>query len=253
MKSILLTLFLVSNAGAVSVHAPSPNGTDITPATVTSAGCIKTDADGVEFNANCTAGRVGIGDATPDETLQVVGTVKSTNIKVMDGFVNGVAGEATSFEGAYPYVRIMPTGGKGIGWSAGFAEPNDWHMWRATSAGGDPRSQAYKILWMRTDGALNINPDGGNVGIGMAGGSPSSKLHMSSGTLTLDGNVSPSLTVTNAIRPAVKTKAEIHAITPALGDVYVCSDCTNTYTLCSGTGTAINDFREVGTATGCNP
>lgn len=52
--------------------------------------------------------------------------------------------------------------------------------------------------------------------------------------------------------PYIRTKAQIAAITPrAVGLVYQCSDCANTYTLCVTTGTAINQFREVGTAASC--
>lgn len=74
-----------------------------------------------------------------------------------------------------------------------------------------------------------------------------------SGATKSTGTATGDMYIVGSLRPAIKTKAAIHAITPALGDVYVCSDCTNSYTLCVGTGTAINDFREVGTATGCTP
>ena len=49
-----------------------------------------------------------------------------------------------------------------------------------------------------------------------------------------------------------KTSAAIQALTPKLGDVYTCSDCVPTYSLCVGTGTAVGDWRSIGaTSTGC--
>ena len=52
------------------------------------------------------------------------------------------------------------------------------------------------------------------------------------------------------LQPTQKTKAQLAAITPAVGDVYVCSDCTLTYDLVVGTGAVVNGFREVGTSHG---
>ena len=51
---------------------------------------------------------------------------------------------------------------------------------------------------------------------------------------------------------AIETKAAINLMRPRVGGIVTCSDCTNTYTLCVGTGTAAGAFREVGTATNCN-
>ena len=48
-----------------------------------------------------------------------------------------------------------------------------------------------------------------------------------------------------------QTAAQINAASGAVGRVYLCSNCTNTYTLCVATGTAANQYREVGTATPC--
>ena len=77
------------------------------------------------------------------------------------------------------------------------------------------------------------------------------------GTLTSAGTITATtgnIKVTaGALQPTIKTKAELGVMTPAVGDVYSCSDCTNTYTLCVGTGAVANGFREIGTATGCGP
>lgn len=74
------------------------------------------------------------------------------------------------------------------------------------------------------------------------------------GTLTGGASLSMPLaggTFTGLIKHYHRTKAQINALTPAVGDTYTCSDCVNTFTLCVGTGTAVGQFREVGTATGC--
>lgn len=52
--------------------------------------------------------------------------------------------------------------------------------------------------------------------------------------------------------PYSRTVAQIGAISPrAVGLLYLCSNCVNTYTLCVSTGTSANQFREVGTTGGC--
>lgn len=54
--------------------------------------------------------------------------------------------------------------------------------------------------------------------------------------------------------PAVKTKAQFDALTPtAVGQTYLCSDCTIIYQLCVSTsGTHISDFKASHSATvGC--
>lgn len=48
-----------------------------------------------------------------------------------------------------------------------------------------------------------------------------------------------------------KTKAEFDALTPAIGDMYRCSDCTEKL-ICIATGTALSDFQRVDSTTiGC--
>ena len=82
---------------------------------------------------------------------------------------------------------------------------------------------------------------------------------LGSGAFTVTGafNATTSISAASALavtagpfQPYQRNKAQLHAITPAVGDVYSCSDCTNTYTLVVGTGAVVNGFREVGTATG---
>jgi hypothetical protein len=81
----------------------------------------------------------------------------------------------------------------------------------------------------------------------------------SKGAATMDGalgvtgalSANGGLAVTGSSTLYVRSAAQINAITGAVGRAYICSDCTNTYTICIATGTAANQYREVGTATGC--
>ena len=61
-------------------------------------------------------------------------------------------------------------------------------------------------------------------------------------------SVGTTLTVTaGAIKPYKRTIAQLMAITPAVGDIYSCLDCTLTYDLVVGTGAVAGGFRESGT------
>ena len=51
------------------------------------------------------------------------------------------------------------------------------------------------------------------------------------------------LSLTGAFTPAKKTKAQLDAITPAVGDIYTCSNCTVPYDLCVATGATLSGFR----------
>ena len=56
------------------------------------------------------------------------------------------------------------------------------------------------------------------------------------------------LTVTaGAIKPYKRSITQLMAITPAVGDIYSCTDCTLTYDLVVGTGSTAGGFRESGT------
>ena len=71
------------------------------------------------------------------------------------------------------------------------------------------------------------------------------------GASTMSGGVvGPLIMNSGSVRPYVRTIAQLMAITPVVGDVYSCSDCTNTYTLVVGTGAVVGGFRMVGSANG---
>ena len=110
------------------------------------------------------------------------------------------------------------------------------------------------------------------ISVGISNKRPTSKLHLSSGTFTIDGStttaliVNPtgtvpavatavfvgSVTITNgAFLPTIKTMAQLDLITPAVGHVYLCSDCTNAYDICVGTVAAPSGFRAIKGTGGC--
>ena len=80
-------------------------------------------------------------------------------------------------------------------------------------------------------------------------------IRSSISTLTLTATTvvtSSALTVTDAFKPAVKTKAQMSAMTGVVGAVYLCSDCTIPYSVCVGTGTTISGWKVSHSATvGC--
>ena len=100
---------------------------------------------------------------------------------------------------------------------------------------------------------------GGNVGIGTTG--PAQKLHMSSGTLLIDGNAATPFQIgissfvirsSGAFSPQARTKAQIDLMTPvAVGEYIDCTDCTLPG-LCRSSGTAVAQWRKVESSTlGC--
>lgn len=84
--------------------------------------------------------------------------------------------------------------------------------------GGDPRTSQGGTY------PLAIQPKGGDVGVGTT--NPTAKLE-----------------VVGSFLPQIRTKAQIDAITAAVGHTYYCSDCTVPYDICIGTGTALSGFR----------
>lgn len=96
-----------------------------------------------------------------------------------------------------------------------------------------------------------------------ANGLPEAALHVNGSIKMTDGNeasgnvlVSDASGVASWQNPSaltgvvargvqVKTKAELDAITPALGDAYYCSDCTVPYDLCTTTAATLSGFRAV--------
>ena len=91
---------------------------------------------------------------------------------------------------------------------------------------------------------------GGNVGIGNT--VPGTTLHISSGTIKGDGNVSPSISVNNAVLFGSKTTVQLEALTPSSsGEVYFCTDCT-TPNLFISTGTTQGAWVNVADGTTAN-
>ena len=88
------------------------------------------------------------------------------------------------------------------------------------------------------------------MGVGTT--SPKTKIHMSSGTVTLDGNISPAINVLNGtvgLWSRTMAQLDTQAISRT-GVTVFCSDCTLP-DVCVSTGTTASQWRRIGTTTGC--
>ncbi len=91
---------------------------------------------------------------------------------------------------------------------------------------------------------------GHNLGVGTA--KPTQKIQLSSGTMLIDGNVSPAINLVNGtMRLWTRTMAQIDTMTPAWGDIIMCRDCATPGCVCESSGTAVAQWRRTGTAQGC--
>ena len=281
MKTILTAIFLLaSGAWAINVKSPSPNGTAITPATVTATGCIKTDADGVEFNANCTAGKVGIGTAVPSSKLHISSGVlmmqgTGTQAQIISGSALPTSGNTPAT--VTPLVLSLNTNDTDPN-SSGHIMLNDsgtlgadrgGHISFSARSNTDQMVIHSGIYGARTNASagsfagyldfhtrnlagtnasrMKIDSEG-NVGIGTA--SPATKLHLSSGTITVDGNVAQGIhLVTGSMGFSSDTEINIRAKDPVrVGEAWYCSDCAAA-ALCVSTGTALGDWADSGDRT----
>ncbi len=111
---------------------------------------------------------------------------------------------------------------------------------------------AYQFTDYNTGNAwLNILGSG-NVGIGNV--SPATKLHLSSGTLTIDGNVGPQANFTGTVSgsgvgiPSLTT-AQVQASTPSRAGVLLYN--SDLSVVCVSTGTTIQGYAKIDGATTC--
>ena len=119
---------------------------------------------------------------------------------------------------------------------------------------------SYFLFIVISAGHVDLQPTAGNVGIGTL--YPTSKLHMSSGTLTIDGNTANSiiasgkvgigttnplatLDVVGGIGAYSRTIDQLLAITPgAVGQQYFCNNCSPVKMVVS-TGTSAGNFADI--------
>jgi hypothetical protein len=108
------------------------------------------------------------------------------------------------------------------------------------------------------NGDAAANPTGfANAGQGLPNAQSGSDIVATNQTVILKTTQPNVTTFSNAngiavtggpFNPPQKTLAQLVLISPHVGDVYSCSNCTNTYDLFVGTGTGQNQFREVGSS-----
>jgi len=170
------------------------------------------------------AGGAYIGTAPNISTFTSAGVLRLAS--VLGSLYGGSGADLHSCAvGAVPYFTST-------GVEACLAAGTQNYVLMANGAGAPSFSNAPTILGTNISAIPAANVLAGSLGAG-------------------DFAITGALSVSAAFTPQVANKATINALTGAVGRVYSCSDCTNTYTLCTATGTAANQYREVGTATGC--
>lgn len=107
-----------------------------------------------------------------------------------------------------------------LGMSRGSAAPTDYYVFSSTG-----------LLVQPTGAAAD-----GNVACGTC---TIQSVSPSGAGVDIVGN----LAVSGATKLSIKTKAQLDALTPVVGDQYLCSDCTVPYDHCVGTGATLSGFR----------
>lgn len=281
MKALLLVL-LAGAAQALEIKAPSPNSGAITPTTVsastvtiTGTGSKCFSVDDPTLVVDCSLNRVGVGDATPTQTLDVTGTLGISDVQALaitgGNFVVGnPAGGGTQevrLAAGGDYRLTVQTGGNvGIGTSSPNSKLHvngtvpeftlsdssaglDLKNWGITSTGGTLRIRRLTDAFSGFTPALNIDSSD-KVGIGTA--SPATTLDVNGDAQFGSGATKSTFTATGFWEPISKTKAQIDTLVPTkAGQVITCSNCATSGDLCISTGTLAAQWRRVGTAAGC--
>ena len=126
---------------------------------------------------------------------------------------------------------------------------------RATSVDTWPKPNLHVTGNLTVDGAISPPPTFYSTQT-VTAAQLTSTYGVNGATATISGaatvgttlSVGTTLTVTaGAIKPYKRSIAQLMAITPAVGDIYSCTDCTLTYDLVVGTGATAGGFRESGT------
>lgn len=173
-----------------------------------------------------------------DISITAAGSVAT---KSEDKRVGEWGGGGIGFNGYIDEVRYS----KGIArWTSNFTPASS--AFSSTNRGlfyKDGAGLQNELTQWRPNGA-NIYYGGGLVGIGNT--DPMQKLHITSGTIFIDGSVAGStisISANGIIKPGVFTKAQIDGTNGVLGGQIICSDCTVPYDTCKGTSTSISGWR----------
>lgn len=98
-------------------------------------------------------------------------------------------------------------------------------------------------------GISSFAVSGGSVGVST--GTPQTTLDVNGNAQFGSGTAKSTFTAAGILNmgaeftPLIRTKAQVDAITAAVGRVVICSDCTVPYDICVGTGTGLSGFRAV--------
>lgn len=225
-KIYLLSVLLFPSLALAKVDpiTQAVNGTTVIPSTASVTNCLRVPANGTDLiSGPCVGDSTGIGTTSPNRRLHVAAASGSADVVTMSNadFVSGTVGTSLQFAAVSSFSNTS----YGI---------QTWNTGETAQ------------------GSLLLNRFGGNVGIFTA--NATSKLHISSGTLLIDGNTQKAVDLGGTFKPWPRTKAQICALVPdSVGQYVDCTDCTLPG-LCRSTGTAVCQFRKVESATlGCGP
>ena len=160
---------LYNGNGTLSGNRTITQGTNTL--TFTSTATNGFSVDGTTFSVDAANNRIGIGTATPAQTLDVVGTARFDGGALIQSFTNGT------------WINLPTTGPSGIG--SGGSGSNAWiayaqsnGQWFNDAAAGDIayRNTGGKLLWGNNSTAAAMAMSNDRLGIGIL--SPAEKLHV---------------------------------------------------------------------------
>lgn len=243
---LMAVLAMLTPSFSFSSDMQQPGVGDGTSVTVSSLTITGLEAGSVLFSTTPTTGaigednanffwddannRLGVGTALPRTLLDVEGAAQ---------FGSGTTKSTITAAGALNLATPLTVANGGTG-GTGYASGAIIVSTRAgaTDILDDDSSQ---LVW---------DFDANRLGVGTS--NPGTKLHLSSGTLTIDGDTQLAINAGGTTRLWSRTKAQIDSLAAgAVGEYIHCSDCT-LIGPCISTGTAASQWRKVESATlGC--
>lgn len=161
--------------------------------------------------------RIGINDSSPDGTLDIISNAGQAGFALSVSSQNDVSGNMLAVLGngntgvgtASPASPLTVFGASGSPSLAADAQTFYIKSSNGNSTGFGNYTTSPYAGWIQTKDSSNnsasyplvLNPLGGNVGIGIT--QPNTLLHMSSGTLTIDGNNATGVNLLGSVNPQV--------------------------------------------------
>lgn len=213
---------------------------------------------GAEYTLGAIYGKAGTKTGTDMTNLQLVGVLAraAMNSDVLDAY--GLQSHLTIASGASSTGNMTAVSGKTVladSVGAGIVTAGLFTLEGPTGSAVSP-STAYgiwaDIVDVDVSAGIMVHANGSAVGSGLSFsktgiGAFTKEITMQNGETidnATDGTiaVTGALSMTGATKMAKKTIAELLAITPAVGDAYICSDCTVPYSIAIGTAASAGAF-----------